>query len=293
MDDRTGAGPRRPVDVVVFVTYLYATTYLGVPAVDPRTPLVLHPTAHDEPPIWYSMFDSVFRRADGLVFLTPEEQEFVERRFSGRPRACVLGHGTSAPENTADVSTFRRRYGLVGRPYIAFVGRLDPNKGAREIVDYFSTFKQRHPGPLALVLVGPVVSALQQHPDIVLTGFVDEGSKRAAMSGADLLVQPSYFESFSIVLVEAWLEGTAALVQGRSEVLRGQVERSAGGLAYEGYAQFEALLECLLTRPRLRQQMGQSGRRYALDTYGWPKLIDRYERFLREVPSGRVMSGVV
>src|SRR5579885_510188 len=39
-------------DVVVFVTYLYATTWFGLPVAAALAPTVLLPAAHDEPPFW-------------------------------------------------------------------------------------------------------------------------------------------------------------------------------------------------------------------------------------------------
>jgi glycosyltransferase involved in cell wall biosynthesis len=69
-------------------------------------------------------------------------------------------------------------------------------------------------------------------------GFLDESMKQAAIKGSLALVQSSYFESFSIVLCEAWVQARPALVQGASPVLRGQAERSGGAIAYEGLAGF-------------------------------------------------------
>ena len=64
--------------------------------------------------------------------------------------------------------------GLGDRPYVVSVGRVDEHKGSKMLASYFATYKERHPGPLALALVGPVAFELPPHPDIVVTGGVDE-----------------------------------------------------------------------------------------------------------------------
>ena len=60
------------------------------------------------------------------------------------------------------------------------------------------------------------------------------------LSGARAFVQPSYFESFSIVLMEAWAAGRPALVQGHCDVLLGHARRSGGAIPYFDFATFEA-----------------------------------------------------
>ncbi len=89
-------------------------------------PTLLHPTAHQEPPLQLSIFDEVFRLPDELAYLTPEEAALVGDRFPGVSGSVVgVGVDELAP---ADVTAFRRRYGR-SRPYLRRVGRVDDAKG--------------------------------------------------------------------------------------------------------------------------------------------------------------------
>ena len=45
-------------DVIIFLTYLYYTTYFGLQVAPEKS--ILIPTAHDEPPIYYSIFNETF-----------------------------------------------------------------------------------------------------------------------------------------------------------------------------------------------------------------------------------------
>ena len=110
---------------------------------------------------------------------------------------------------------------------------------------------------------------LVAHPDVVVTGFVDEATRQAAVAGAAVAVQPSYRESFSLVLAEAWAEGKPALVQRACAVTNGQVRRSGGGIPYRGYAEFEAAVDLLLDSPELAATLGARGRRFVEDHYSW------------------------
>lgn len=267
-------------DAVVFFTYLYATTRYGLARVAGRAPTVLHPTAHDEPPLSLPLFDAVFRAPDAFAFSTGEEEDLVRRRFRVGQPSSVVGIGFEL-DVSGDGAAFRRGHGLGDDPYLVVVGRVDPAKGSDEVFAFFVAYKERHPGPLRLVVVGDPVEPPPPHPDVVVTGFVDEHEKRGAVDGALAVVQPSYFESFSMVLAEGWAQRRPALVQGRCAVLAGHARRSGGAIPYRGYAEFEAGVELLSSDAGLAARLGLAGRRYVEANFGWEVVLARYERLLR------------
>ena len=128
------------------------------------------------------------------------------------------------------------------------------------------------------MLVGETITDIPDHGDVVCTGFLDEARKRDALAGALALVQPSRFESFSIVVCESWVQRRPVLVHGECEVLVGQVRRSGGGIPYSGFAEFEAAVELLMNNPDLTDQMGRRGREYVERRYDWATVIDGFER---------------
>jgi glycosyltransferase involved in cell wall biosynthesis len=148
----------------------------------------------------------------------------------------VIGIGVDL-DSPGDGDRFRTRLGLGDRPYLVYVGRVEAGKGSEELINFFEAYKERRPGPLALVLVGPAEDR-RSHPDIVYAGFVDDTTRSDALAGSLALAQPSFFESFSMVLTEAWAQGRPVVAQGRTEVLVGQVRRSGGGVWYSGFAEF-------------------------------------------------------
>ena len=87
-------------DVLVFFTYLYAPTVLGLEVAPGRSVLV--PTAHDEPAIRLGIFKEVFGRAEALCYLTESERQFVQHQFADRPLLEeVIGVGVDIPAATA------------------------------------------------------------------------------------------------------------------------------------------------------------------------------------------------
>ncbi len=266
-------------DLMAFYPYLYHPTVAGVPLAAGRA--VMHPAAHDEAPIRLPLFRDVFAGVDGFVFQTDGERELVEGLFPiGHRRRIVLGLGVEPEEGDAGAAA---ALGLGDRPYLVCIGRVDDGKGVRTLTRFFAAYKERHPGPLALALVGPVVDRPDAHPDIVVTGPVPEDVKWGALRGALALVNPSGYEAFSLVLIEAWAAGVPVVVNERCAATREHVERSAGGFAFDGYARFEVVLERLLADAGLRHALAEAGRSYVSERFSWPAVIGRYTTFLEDV----------
>lgn len=84
-------------DVLIFFTYLYATSVLGTEINPGRSVLV--PTAHDEPAIKLGIFKDLFNRVAALCYLTESERQFVQRQFLDRPLLEeLIGVGIDIPQ---------------------------------------------------------------------------------------------------------------------------------------------------------------------------------------------------
>jgi glycosyltransferase involved in cell wall biosynthesis len=60
------------------------------------------------------------------------------------------------------------------------------------------------------------------------------------------------------------------------DVLKGQCLRSNGGLFYENYSEFREALTLLLRSARLRQILGENGRKYFNANYTWEIIENKY-----------------
>jgi len=267
-------------DVVACYPYLFATTIDSIAVA--KVPIVLHPAAHDEPALYLSGFRQSFRDIDGFVYHTYAERDLMEYAFgNGATPQVVLGLGVNDPagagRNGGEV------LGLGDRPYLCYLGRVDEHKGCGMLAEYFERYKQRHPGDLALVFVGPISDQAPDHPDIVATGTVSEADKWDILAGAEVMVSPSAYESFSLVLLEAWTLGVPVLVNASCAATMEHCGRSGGGLWFESYRSFEVTVDRLVADGALRTALGDAGRRYTERYFRWPSIIDRYTHFLEGV----------
>lgn len=263
-------------DVLVFYPYLYYPTVRTIDRVS--APTVLHPAAHDEPALRLPVFNRVFAAADGLVFQTEAERELVQRRFPvASHHQLLLGLGVDDPDQVEG------RGPVSESPYLICLGRVDRHKGTSLLAALFSRYKERHPGPLRLVLAGPVVEAPGAHPDIDVVGPVTDDEKWRLLLGAVALVSPSPWEAFSLVVAEAWSARTPVVVNAACAATVEHCHRSGGGVRFAGFGEFEVAVELLCSDEEARRGFGARGRAYVDQRFRWPLVIDRYAAFVESV----------
>jgi len=264
-------------DYFVFFSYRYYHAWHGVRAVPSRAVLV--PTAERDAAIGLSIFGPTFRAARAIMYNSFEERALIQAA-SGNTAVpnVVVGVGSEVPDRT-DPERFRRKHHLTS-PFIVYVGRIDENKGCGELFRYFEHFTRAAPGDLSLVLIGNSIIPIPDHPRIRHLGFVPDEDKFDGIAAADALVMPSYYESLSMVALEAWALGKPVLANGRCDVLQGQCLRSNAGLFYESDREFIETLALLHRNRRLAAAMGRNGREYYQRHYAWPVIVRKYMEML-------------
>lgn len=264
-------------DVFIFVTYLYYTSLAGIPEVKEK--VVFVPTAHDEYCIYFHAYRKLFEGIKGIVYLTEDEQDFVQSLFHNRKIShCIAGTGIEVPENI-DVANFLKKY-EIDSEYIIYVGRVDVSKKCDELFEYFIKFRAQNGRPLKLLFVGKVMMDMPQNDSIKMLGFISEDEKYAAIAGARALVMPSEYESLSLVVLEAMALGIPVIVNEACTVLKSHCSRSMAGISYREYMQFESALRFMLKDGSDYENMKTSGRHYVKENYCWTRTIEQYRKLI-------------
>lgn len=266
-------------DFVLLFSVRYYHAYHGARALPHRAILV--PTAEREPSIGLQIMQPIFRGVRAVMYNSLEERATIQAlAANGHVPGVVVGVGSEVPEHT-DPERVRAKYGL-HNPFVIYVGRIDANKGCGELFEYFLAFLERTGRAMDLVLIGTPVLPIPKHPRIRHLGFVSDADKFDAIAASEALIMPSYFESLSMVALEAWALGRPVLSNERCDVLVGQSRRSNAGLYYNDAAEFGAALDVLLDNRPLAHALGANGRDYFRRHYAWPVIEGKYlEMFSR------------
>jgi glycosyltransferase involved in cell wall biosynthesis len=248
---------------------------------------VIVPTAERDEAIGLSIFGPVLRGVRALMYNSPEERAMIcAAAGNDNVPGVVVGVGSDVPSRT-EPERFRRKFRM-NRPFAIYIGRIDENKGCGELFSHFQRYAAAFPRGLDLVLVGSAIMDVPKHPRIHHLGFLDDRDKFDALAAADLLIMPSYYESLSMVALEAWALGRPVLANGRCDVLKGQSIRSNAGLYYESYEEFVEALYSLESNGPLNARLGRNGREYFRQNYAWPvierKYLEMFDRLKKELP---------
>jgi glycosyltransferase involved in cell wall biosynthesis len=195
----------------------------------------------------------------------------------------VVGVGSDIPTRP-EPERFRQQFGITG-PFAIYVGRIDENKGCKELFEYFRRYTRTMPGALQLVLIGKAILPVPADPRIRHLGFLSDTDKFDALAAADVLIMPSYYESLSMVALEAWAVGTPVIANARCDVLLGQCLRSNAGLYYGNAAEFGAVLDMVLDDRALAARLGRNGRQFYEQHYSWPVIERKYLDMLASLSS--------
>jgi glycosyltransferase involved in cell wall biosynthesis len=267
-------------DYVFFFSYRYYHSYHGAKALPSR----------DEA-IGLALSPRIFRGVRALMYNSPEEKRLIQTVSNNHDvPGVVVGIGSEIPQKP-QAERFRQKYGIAGR-FALYVGRIDRNKGCNELFKFFLTAMPALPKGLQLVLIGKEMLPIPEHPHIHHLGFLDDQDKFDALAAADLLVMPSYYESLSMVALEAWALGKPVLANGKCEVLRGQCIRSQAGLYYETQAEFTETLRAISESRGLNAAFSANGRKFFQQHYAWPVIEQKYLDILARLKEDDARGGV-
>ena len=275
----------REFDFVIVFSLRYHCAYHAARLAPAKTVLV--PTMEREAAVGLTVFQPVLRGVRAIMYNSFEERAMLQAvSNNAHVPGVVVGVGSDIPANP-DPARARAKFGLRHR-FLVYIGRIDANKGCAELFVLFREFLRLRylrlqDDAIDLVLIGTPVLPVPNHPRIRHLGYVSDADKFDVLAAAEVLVMPSFYESLSMVALEAWALGRPVLANARCDVLVGQCLRSNAGLYYENVDDFAGALNALLDTPGLATDLGERGRRFFDEHYRWPVIERKYLDMLTQL----------
>jgi glycosyltransferase involved in cell wall biosynthesis len=221
------------------------------------------------------LFRNFFHLPKAFIYNSVEEKKLINTVSQNHHILNdIVGVGVKIPNNFSE-KNFREKYKIKDQ-FILYLGRIDENKGCVELFNYFIRFIKETSSPIKLLLIGSSILKIPNHPNIIHLGFLKDEDKFGALEACQILIMPSFYESLSMVTLEAWSLKKPVLANANCEVLKGQCQRSNGGLYYENYEEFREALALLLSSAKLRKILGENGYKYWLNNYSWEVIERKY-----------------
>ena len=220
----------------------------------------------------------VLARADRLIAVSNNTRcDAAQILRVPQERIEVIHHGVAdeffyvSPDETRAAAS---KYGL-SRPYILFVGTLEPRKNVDTLIDAFLQLPPSIRNDVDLVLAGAMGWRSQQLaerlrasiPCVRWLGYVAENDLAGLTAGAIIFAYPSLYEGFGLPVAQAMAAGVPVVTSNVSSL-----PEIAGDAAIlvdpKSSLEISASLERLLLDPSLRQRLAANGVRKA-SPYRW------------------------
>lgn len=263
-----------------------------------QRPVVLHGALHihdrwgfDRPMIYQAI-----RQAQAYIANSTFERDYLIARQISPQKIQPIGVGVDLARFAhADRLTLRQLLGWGAAPVVAFVGQLSPRKGVDQLIAAMPHVWQRYPAA-RLLLAGTRSAATPHIEEMVAKRLIDdpqriilkpdflEAEKASIFAACDMLVFPSQYESFGLVLLEAWASQKPVITLNRGPMPT-IVTHGIDGLLVEPdqpLALAAAICQ-MLEQPALGERLGQAGYHKVKRHYTWEIIVDKFRAVYQQV----------
>ncbi len=267
---------------VIALPYFHGLTHRVINGYPNKVSII--PCFHDEPQFYWETTEALLRNAKHIFFNSVEEKEMTIRNYGRRigrkiVESIVAGVGVELQEGCDDTTVSDSLRGN----YFVYAGRKENGKNVPILCEWFERYIKEFRRDTKLIFIGGGDQSLVPTRDAFIDlGFVSEEAKQSVIKNSQGVINLSANESFSIVIMEAWLLGVPVVVSAKCAVTQGHVKRSNGGLFVESVDEFALCLKYLEETPRMAKALGAQGKRYVCREFSFDNVLAKYLHELSE-----------
>ena len=182
-----------------------------------------------------------------------------------------------------DKNIFRKQYPDISDKFVLFAGRLATNKGLSDLISAMDLVNQKS---VDLVITGADMGlgkqlekeALEKGVRMHRLGHIDNATYRSVLAAAEMLVLPSEYEAFGIVLLEAAAAETAVIGTNVGGIPEAMSPGNNGLIVeYNDVDNLSKSIATLLDDAKMCKEMGKAGRVWAKN-FSWDSILKELEQ---------------
>ena len=219
---------------------------------------------------WYAMTRRSIQFADAIITMSHNSRRDIERFFPGTgSRIHVIhlaAHHRFRVLETAESEPVLMRYGIV-RPYVLFVGTLEPGKNVGRVIQAFDAVAKEFPEHLLLIAgdkgwlydsIFAEAARARASDRIRFVSHVPDEDVVPLLNRCDVFLFPSLYEGFGLPPLEAMACGAPVITSGTSS-LPEVVGDAAITVQPESLNEIATALRRVLADSALRDELGKKG----------------------------------
>lgn len=167
-------------------------------------------------------FKKSLKNADIIITPSQTTKDDILKKYRPQAEISVIPLGVTPPDVTTETNSTQH----ISRPYLLYLGTIEPRKNLETLVTAFIELKTAHKIPHKLVLAGqigwkskPLLKKIEKYnksceftdssPDsqIITTNHISESEKNTLLKNADIFIYPSFYEGFGLPPLEAMNAG--------------------------------------------------------------------------------------
>ena len=263
------------------------------------TPWVITPHFHPSWSMWggakrktlREFYDTVVGKgtmetADLITCVSKHEREMLVSEIGlSEDNIKIIYNGINWKdwEVLPDKNIFRKAYPAVSEKFVLFAGRLATNKGLSDLISAMEVVDDES---VDLVITGADMGlgkqlekeASEKGVKMHRLGHIDDETYHSVLAAAEMLVLPSEYEAFGIVLLEAAAAETAVIGANVGGVPEAMSPNNNGLIVeYNDVPNLSKSIATLLEDEKMCKEMGLAGRIWA-QNFSWESIVRDLEK---------------
>lgn len=230
-------------------------------------------------------FQDIVQKASKIICCSQSTRNDLHRLFDIDPeRSCMIYHGVDhevfypiEEDEKFKAQEYLKSQGI-DKPYILFVGTIEPRKNLSNILKAFHHLKKKNRFDGYLVVIGmkgwmceeiaPLIESLDLNEDVKFTGFINDVQLRWFYNLAEVFALPSFYEGFGFPIVEAFCCGTTVVTSNVSSCgeIAGDAAHQVDPKDYYALAKaLETICRSKETREKYKERSLQRGKDFSFE----------------------------
>lgn len=237
--------------------------------------------------------EQILRDAAHFIAVSRNEVQQYEKMGIAKDKTTVIYNGIDATmyESLPKKDDFRKKYDLMGKRIILYLGKITPRKGLDFLTRAFATLNR---SDSVLVIAGNdmgfkdrVIEIIKEEAvaeKVIFTGLLVGDEKLSAYQDADVVVYPAVHEIFGLVPFEAIMCGTPVIVTddcGCGEIIG--TEKIGYTVPYNNVREFAEKIHSVLDNKDSAIDLVVRGKRFIADNLNWQLIGEKHINVYKDV----------